>query len=85
MVSSNHSMSLIVIRECVKFSLERFLRSWKLKKVYFLIFVLEDNRVPKVLLWRTLKLVCFSSDSDDFEFTKKFYTHFPTITSNDVE
>ena len=61
--------------------LERFVRSQQLKKVEFWIFVLLDNRIPKVLLWKTLKLVCFSSDSDDFETSSRIFTHFPTTTS----
>ena len=41
----------------------------------------QDKRISKVMLWGTLKLVCFCGDFHDFEFCKNLFTRFLMTTS----
>ena len=51
------------------------------KIVNFSKFVPPDKWIPKLLLCGTLKFVCFSGDSHDFEVREKFFMHFSMTTS----
>jgi len=70
MVSSNDSTPLVVTGKCVN-SFKAVLKSSEslLKHTHFRDF--QSKTLGILLLWRTLKLMCFNSDSDDFEAYKK--------------